>query len=368
MIRSGKEGREFLKELERQPNKFVFGMEKPIFYSVLALITPMQRDSETGKKIAQSHILILDLPGRGKTAIFVYLSSAMKAKIGKIEGRADMMPNELTGGEKIDLVTGKRTLFKGPLHSHVFFFDETTRTPSRGQSVLLGPMDGGHVLMNKTDEETGFINSVPFPLYPIPGDRKNRNYFIAMATANPLEFEGTFPMSEALKERFVYSFSLGLPSREEEMKVTAENVSNKEVEVVGNLSDIMDINEMVETIKLSSKALEYRQRLMENSRPKSRDIIDYGSTRRRYASGNLVEYIEKYVDCGCSTRRNFHMEAAAKAWAFMRGEKEIATVEDMKAIAPITMEHVILLSPATVGDSISAREVVKKIIDETEVP
>ncbi|MBI2062601.1 MAG: MoxR family ATPase [Candidatus Yanofskybacteria bacterium] len=363
------EGRMLLGEVERQPNEFVFGVKKAIFNTVLALATPVARDGDFGKEYAQAHVYLLDLPGRGKTAILRYLSVAIRAKLGRVDGRADTLPSDLTGYEHVDRVTGVRTLLKGPLHSNIFFNDEINRTPPKGQSPMLGGMEGGYVIMNVSNTKTGELEAKRFSLYPISDDpNEKRMFFICLATANPIEFEGTYPLSEAQKERFTYGIRMGLPDRESEMMIRPWNVAGKKVKVVMDLATLLDIQDMVKQIRLSMAADEYVMRLIENSRPYSQDLEEWGKIRPRKATPGLVDFVNRYVVSGCSPRRNFHMVGAAQAFAFMRGEDEIATVDDVRAIASITMEHVILLQPRAEGDGVTARNVVQKIIDETFLP
>ncbi len=362
------EARKLLKKLEEQPNKFVFGVRRAIFNCVLAMITPIARDSQLGKEHAQAHVYLLDLPGRGKTAVLNYLSAAVKAKLGRIDGRPDLMPSDLTGYEYLDRHSGARTLLKGPLHSNIFFFDEINRTPPKGQAVMLGAMEGSQVTMYMTEKETKQLDAKAFPLYPISDDpNEKRIFFICMATANPIEFEGTYPLSEAQKERFTYSFRMGLPDRQNEMRIRPWNVAKERVETVMDLTTLLDIQEMVRQVQFSDAADEYVMRLLENSRPYSHDFQEFGQTLPRKATGHLVQFVDKYVASGCSPRRNYHLIGAAQAMAFMNNKERVA-VEHVKAIAPITMEHVILLQPRAEGDGVSAKAVVQKIIDETVVP
>src|SRR3989338_1042949 len=363
------EGRMLLREVEKQPNKFVFGVKGAIFNTVLALVTPIARDGDLGKEYAQAHTYLLDLPGRGKTAILKYLSAAITAKLGRIDGRADTLPSDLTGYEHVDRFTGTSTLLKGPLHSNIFFDDEINRTPPQGESPMLGGMEGGYVIMNVTNIKTGELEAKRFPLYPISDDpNETRMFFICLATANPIEFEGTYPLSEAQKERFTYGIRMGLPDRENEMMIRPWNVAGKKVETVMDLATLLDIQDIVKQIRLSQAAEEYVMRLIENSRPYSQDLEEWSKIKPRKATRELVDFINRYVISGCSPIRNFHIVGAAQAFAFMRGENETATVDDVRAIAPITMEHVILLQPRAEGDDITPRKLVQKIIDETILP
>ena len=191
------EGRLIIKEVARQPKRVIFGIDKPLDYSVMALITPLLRDGPLGKEFSQAHVYLLDKPGRGKTAAFTYISAAVRAKFGRVNGQCDTLPREFTGEERVDRVTGIRTLFKGPLFSNIFFFDEITRTPPMGQAPFLGAMEGAHVQMFVTHTDMGKprIEAKLFPLYPISDDPDEKDfYFIVFGTANPIEYEGTFSM------------------------------------------------------------------------------------------------------------------------------------------------------------------------------
>lgn len=365
------EARKLIEKVEEQPNKFIFGAKRPISNCVLALITPIPRDGKKGKEYAQAHVYLLDKPGRGKTATFNFLSAGVGAMHSRVDGRPDMMPSDLTGYEDVDRHTGIRTVFLGPLHSNVFFMDEINRTPSKGQAILLGAMEGGNVIMYVTDLDTKRKQAKAFPLYPISKDlSETRMFFIVFATANPIEYEGTYNLSEAQKERFTYSFRMGLPDRESEKRIRARNLVGKQVEEVMDLVTLLEIQDMVKEIELSDQASEYIQRIVENSRPYSQDEEDYGYSVKRYDQNDLVEYVNDYVTNGCSPRRDLHLEAATKAYRFRygRGDDRVATVDDVKAILPLTMEHVILLQPKSLGDNVTTKKVVERIIDGTIVP
>ncbi len=372
------EARKLIRALKAQPEKFLFGLNKAIFNAVLALVTPIAKDGPMGKEWAQAHTLVSDVPGTGKTAMFNYLAAAMKAKLGRVDGRPDLMPSDFTGREERDKFSGIRTLLKGPLFSNIFFADEVNRTPPKSQAPMLGGMEGAHVIINQTDEKNGIIEAKAFPLYPIPDD-PTRMFFIVFATMNPIEFEGTYPLSEAQLERFTYRFVMGAPSREEEMMIRFENVVGKKVEVVMSLGDLLDIQEMTKKIRLSDEANELIMRYLQNSRTHAQDEREFGKIQNRFAPRNLTDFVDQYVTSGCSRRRNFHMQGATLGYRLMRlllsdddpiesMDNVIATVDDVKAIAPLTMEHVILLEPKSLGDDVTTKKVVKRIIKETPMP
>ena len=372
------EARKLIRALKAQPEKFLFGIQGAVFNSILSLVTPIAKDGPTGKEWAQAHTLVSDVPGTGKTALFNFLSAGLNAKLGRIDGRPDLMPSDFTGREERDKFTGIRTLLKGPLHSNILFADEGNRTPPKSQAPLLGAMEGGHVYMNTTNEKEGLIESKAYPLYPIPDD-PNRMFFIVLMTMNPIEFEGTYPLSEDQMERFTYRWGMGAPSREDEMKIRFENVVGKKVEVVMNLGELLDIQEMAKKIKLTGEANELIMRYLQNSRTHAQDLREFDKVQKRFASKGLVDFVNEYVTSGCSRRRNYHMQGATLGYRLMRlllsddkpiesMDNVVATVDDVKAIAPLTMEHVILLEPRSLGDDVTTKKVVRRIIDETPMP
>jgi len=372
------EARRLIRALKAQPEKFLFGLNKAIFNAVLALVTPIAKDGPMGKEWAQAHTLVSDVPGTGKTALFNYLSAGLNAKLGRVDGRPDLMPSDFTGREERDKFSGIRTLLKGPLFSNILFADEINRTPPKSQAPMLGAMEGGHVIMNVTNEKEGLIESKSFPLYPIPDDPK-RMFFIVFATMNPIEFEGTYPLSEAQLERCTFRWGMGFPTKEEEMKIRFENVVGKKIEVVMNLGELLDIQEMAKKIRLSDDANELIMRYLQNSRTHAQDERVFGKIQKRFASKGLVDFINQYVTSGCSPRRNFHMQGASLGYRLLRLllsddrpieniDNIVVTVDDVKAIAPLTMEHVILLEPRSLGDDVTTKKVVRRIIEETPMP
>ncbi len=372
------EARKLIRALKAQPGKFLFGLEGAISNAVLALITPIAKDGPRGKEWSQAHTLVSDVPGTGKTALFNYLAAGLSAKLGRVDGRPDLMPSDFTGMEMRDKFTGTRTLLRGPLFSNIFFADEINRTPPKSQAPMLGAMEGGHVIINITDEKKGVIEPTSFPLYPIPSD-PNRMFFIVFATMNPIEFEGTYPLSEAQMERCTYRWGMGFPSKKEEKMIRFENVVGKKIEVVMGLDDLLDIQEMAKNIRLTDEASELIERYLQNSRTYAQDLRVFGKVQERFAPKSLTDFINQYVTSGCSPRRNFHMQGAALGHRLLRlflGDDKlienmdniVATVDDVKAIAPLTMEHVILLEPKSLGDDVTTKKVVRRIIDGTPMP
>jgi MoxR-like ATPase len=359
------EARELITRVMDQPKKFLFGVDKAIENTVLAMFTLVPRDGDGKKELAQAHVYLNDRPGVGKTALLRYLSYSVGAKCSFISGRSDMMPSDIVGGEIMDRATGKRFFVPGPVHSNILLFDEINRTPPKGQAPLLSALEGGFVDARRIDQESQELVSEKFPLYRISPDDE-RLYFLVMATANPIESEGTYPLSEAEKERFTVSFKMGLPPREEEKKIRLAHVYSRrgiEVENVMGLSEVLEVaHTILESITVSDSAHEYIMRLIENSRPRE----DKGH-KREFADSFLRNYVDMYVRAGNSPRRNFHVEAMARTLAFFRGRDRV-TVDDIKEVALLTMSHTILLDPLARGDNVSTDDIVQNILLHTKVP
>lgn len=371
-VRDPEEGRALMKRVMEQPKKVLFGVDSAIFWSTLAVFTLVPRDGDKGKEEAQAHIYINDVPGTGKTALIRALAAAIDAKSFIFPGRADCLPSDITGGQILNKITGRYFLFKGPIFCNMFLFDEINRAAPKAQAPMLGALEGGFVVINVADPALGIVEAKKFSLYPISdAPDETRIFFMALATANPIESEGTFTLSEAQRERFTFSFRIGYPPREEEKKIRAKVVRGVTIEKVINLGEVLDIAYMIlDTVKTPLSVDEYIQRLMENSRPHgvyqdSANGQAYASSRQ-YADQELNKFIDEYIKMGLSPRRNFHLEAAARTYAFYHG-RNVVTVDDVKAVAPVTLPHPFLLHPWAKTSGVTIYEVVRRLVEWTQI-
>src|SRR3989344_3304508 len=133
------EARRLIRALKAQPEKFLFGLNKAIFNAVLALVTPIAKDGPMGKEWAQAHTLVSDVPGTGKTALFNYLSAGLNAKLGRVDGRPDLMPSDFTGREERDKFPGFRIVLRAPFSSTIFFANKFNEPPPRVRRLCLEP-------------------------------------------------------------------------------------------------------------------------------------------------------------------------------------------------------------------------------------
>ncbi|MDP2598902.1 MAG: MoxR family ATPase [Candidatus Liptonbacteria bacterium] len=351
--------------IKAQPKKWLFGMDHAIDVAMLGLFTRVPFTAQGRKELGQAHMLWLDVPGVGKTDLVRALSFAIDASSQFIGGNPEMMPREIVGSEIYVQALGKFFLRKGPIFSNIILFDELNRTHPKAQAMFLQAMEERIAILEETDVVKGDFRKIEFPLFPIKGGPKR--FFWVLATANPIENLGVYKVPEAQLDRFTFSYSIGHPPREEEKKIRTDNVlsdvggKRKEIEKVVDLCEVLEICDLIrETVPDPKRGPdEYIMRIIENSRP--------GRESRESATDELKEYIDTYVLEGVSPRSNFHFAEGCRTQAFMSSRSYIS-LEDVKFIAPLVMAHRIILSPKALSGHITAKDVVKKILENTEVP
>ncbi len=375
-----KKARGIINAITKEVQKRLIGIEPAIERSIMALYTLVPFTSyKEEKTYGQAHIILIDEPGRGKTDLMRTLASTIGARSGLILGHPEMMTGEIIGTE-VNKGAGKFFLRKGPIFNHILLYDEISRTHPKGQASFLQAMEERLVVLEKTDVEKGEMRNVVFPLLPLDPDSDDPDqelFFWVMATANPVEQEGTYGLPEAQLDRFTISFQIGLPPRYKEKQVRSENLVSKDKEQrkihqICDLETVLEISNMiVDIVETSETANEYIMRLVENSRPFNQE--------RKFGSDELYRFVDENVlapeksaagkrGCGgLSTRANIHFQAIARTHAFFRGRSFIS-VEDINAMAHPVMDHRILLKPEAIGGEITKHQVAQKIVEGTEVP
>lgn len=292
--------------------QFLQGKEKAIELCILCLL-------------AKGHLLIEDLPGIGKTTLALSLAKVLGLSFGRIQGTSDLLPSDITGTSVYNKSTGKFEFHKGPIFNHIVLIDEINRTPPKTQSALLEPMEEGQVTV---DGQT----------YPLPQP------FFVIATQNPIEYYGTYPLPEAQLDRFLFKISIGYPPREVERKILK----------IGSLKEALISLESI----LSEEEILNMQREVKNQIYVSEKILDY-----------LLDLIEKtrksaYLLAGLSTRGALSLLLAAKARAYFY-KRDFVIPEDLKEIAPYSLPHRLIFKEEYKSLS---KEIVKEIIESTKVP
>lgn len=361
-----KDALEVVSRIKEQPKKLLFGIDPVIDRTLISLFSLVPYTGSNGEKLlGQAHLLYISFPGRGKTDLMRSIAFSIGAKSAFVSGEPMMETKQLTGGSFYVQPLGKFFQTRGPLFTNVFLFDEINRSPPKVQAPTLQAMEERFVPLDKIDLEKGTMEVELHPLFPISDNPKDKDelFFWFLATANPIEQEGTYPFSEASLDRFSFSLDIKLPPREEEKKIEHESVKGKKISKVVDLADVLQISRLIANgVEINDNVKEYIMRLIENSRPKSEEP----DNPREWSDPSLRAFIDDNIDAGTSPRTNYHFKAGVKTRAFMMG-REYAKVEDVRYIASMVMPHRIIFSKYADND-LTKKMVVDKILNGTKVP
>jgi MoxR-like ATPase len=285
--------------------------------------------------LADGHILLEGVPGLAKTLSINTLAEVMQAEFSRIQFTPDLLPADLLGTSIYDAKKGRFTTKRGPIFANLLLADEINRAPAKVQSALLEAMQERQVT----------IGGETMPL-PLP--------FLVLATQNPIEQEGTYPLPEAQLDRFMLKVKVGYPTKQEELDIIDRMTSGLRpiVRKVGTLEMVMEARRLVGEIHVSDKIKRYIV-----------DIVFATRNPREYGLNELAELIA----FGASPRASIYMTLAAKAHAFLK-KRAYVMPEDVKAIAPDVLRHRVLVSYEAEAEEISVEEIIKKILIGIKVP
>ena len=285
--------------------------------------------------LANGHVLLEGVPGLAKTLAIKTLSSLIDAKFSRIQFTPDLLPADVIGTMVYSVKNEKFEVKKGPIFANFILADEINRAPAKVQSALLEAMQERQV--------------------PI-GDRTFTldNPFMVLATQNPIEEEGTYPLPEAQVDRFLMKVIIGYPSREEEKLIVRQNIAaiKHNVEALVKPEEILEIRKIVEQIYIDEKIERY--------------IVDIVFATR-FPSDYGLNDLTSIISFGASPRASISMAIAARAYAFLKGRGYVIP-EDVRAICHDVLRHRIGLSYEAEANNISADEVVSQILDKIAVP
>ncbi len=280
------------------------------------------------------HILLEGVPGLAKTTAVKTLAQTIDAHYKRIQFTPDLLPADLLGTQIYQPKTEEFVIKKGPLFANIILADEINRAPAKVQSALLEAMEERQIT----------IGGKTFPL-----DQP----FMVLATQNPIEQEGTYPLPEAQKDRFVFKLKISYPSKAEEKRIL-QKVSNNHVPVnpVIHPDEILAARKVFETIYIDENLQDYIVNLVSATRfPK-----DYG-----------LESLAPMIQFGASPRASIFFNRLSKAYAFMQGRGYVVP-HDIKSIGLDILRHRIILTYEAEAENITTDEVLKKIFDTVEVP
>ncbi len=285
--------------------------------------------------LGDGHVLLEGVPGLAKTLSIKTLSDAIDTKFRRIQFTPDLLPADLIGTMIYNPQKGEFSVKKGPVFANIILADEINRAPAKVQSALLEAMQERQVTIGdstyKLDEP-----------------------FLVMATQNPIEQEGTYPLPEAQVDRFMLKLRITYPSPAEEREIMDRMTVGKPIQVdkVISPADIVKARKVVSEIYVDDKVKEY--------------IINIVFATREPEKYGLSE-IKNLIAYGASPRATIYLNIAAKAHAFIRGRGYI-TPEDIKAIGPDVLRHRVIVTYEAEAEEKTSDEIVKKVFDTIEVP
>ena len=284
--------------------------------------------------LSGGHALVEGVPGLAKTLAVRSFAAAINASFRRIQFTPDLLPADLIGTLIFNPRDASFTPRKGPIFAQVILADEINRAPAKVQSALLEAMQERQVTIGDTT-------------YPLPEP------FLVMATQNPIEQEGTYPLPEAQIDRFMLKLRVDYPSRADEREILERVAIQRPqtVERVVDASDILESRRAVSMVYVDERIKEYIVNLVFATRKPKDFGVDIGS---------LVEY-------GASPRATIYLVLAAQAHAFIRGRGYV-TPEDIKAIGPDVLRHRVILSYEAEAEEVTAEEIIRRVFDAVPVP
>jgi MoxR-like ATPase len=285
--------------------------------------------------IANGHILVEGVPGLAKTTAVKTLARVINTGFRRIQFTPDLLPADLTGTQIYLPATGQFTIKKGPIFSNIILADEINRAPAKVQSALLEAMQERQVTIG----ETTLALAEPF---------------LVMATQNPIEQEGTYPLPEAQVDRFMLKIKVNYPNREEELKIM-ERISlggTPEVETVISPADILRFRQVANRIYIDEKLKGY--------------IVDLVLATRDPQAYKVPD-LKRLIQYGVSPRASIYLNQVARAYAFLRGRGYV-TPQDVKIMAPDIFRHRLILSYEAEAEELDTDDVIRTLLDNIEVP
>ncbi|MDE6330450.1 MAG: MoxR family ATPase [Muribaculaceae bacterium] len=285
--------------------------------------------------LANGHVLLEGVPGLAKTLAIKTLATLVDAKYNRIQFTPDLLPADVIGTLIYSIKRETFEVKKGPIFANFVLADEINRAPAKVQSALLEAMQERQVTIG---EET-------FPL-----DKP----FLVMATQNPIEQEGTYPLPEAQTDRFLLKVVIGYPTREEEKEIIRQNIASslEEINAVVSRDEITEVQKIVGKIYIDEKIENY--------------IVDIVFATREPSKYGLND-IDDLIEYGASPRASISLAKASRAYAFLQGRGYVIP-EDVRAVCHDVMRHRIGLSYEAEANNISSDEVITSILDKVQVP
>lgn len=315
-----------VQEVEGQFSRIVVGQKEVLAQLLTALL-------------AGGHCLMIGLPGLAKTLMVETLSRILDLKFKRIQFTPDLMPSDIVGSDvlEVDEETGAKSFrfIKGPIFTNMLLADEINRTPPKTQAALLEAMQ----------EHQVSVSNQRFPL-PAP--------FFTLATQNPLEQEGTYPLPEAQLDRFMFNILVEYPDAEEEEQIVLATTGERDTSVHQVLTGarLVELQQLVRRLPVSRHVVKYATRLARATRPKDR---------------LAPEYIQLHVACGAGPRAAQYLVLGAKAHAVLAGRLNVAC-DDVRALAAPILRHRIFTNFTADSEGITPDDLIQRLLLNVEEP
>lgn len=274
------------------------------------------------------HSLLIGVPGLAKTLLIKTISDVLDLSFNRIQFTPDLMPSDITGSEILDEQRNFK-FSKGPLFANIILADEINRTPPKTQAALLEAMQEKNVTV------AGQNHPLPKP-------------FFVLATQNPIEQEGTYPLPEAQLDRFMFNIVLDYPSLEEEINIVKQTTSdhNPQVNKIIGGKDILAFQSLVRKVPIADNVMEYAVKLVNKTRPNT-------------PAAN--EFVNKYLNYGAGPRASQFLVLGAKCHGLIRG-KYSPDIEDVQAVANYVLRHRVVKNYKAEAEGISVEDIVQKLL------
>jgi MoxR-like ATPase len=308
-------------DLRTELGKIIVGQEAVIEELLIALF-------------CRGHALLVGVPGLAKTLLISTLSRTLGLSFNRIQFTPDLMPSDITGTEVIeeDKTTGGRMMrfVRGPIFANVILADEINRTPPKTQAALLEAMQEHQVTAG------GKQHRLPQP-------------FFVLATQNPIEQEGTYPLPEAQLDRFMFNIHVGYPSEEEEFQIVRLTTMNRTVDLKHVLSgeEVLSLQEIVRKVPVADHVIRY--------------ALQFSRLTRR-TEGNVPDFVNEFVAWGAGPRASQYLILAGKARALLKGRYHVST-EDIRQVAIPVLRHRVVTNFNAEAEGIKSDAIVKKLIE-----
>jgi MoxR-like ATPase len=281
------------------------------------------------------HVLLEGVPGLAKTLTVRTLAETIDTSFSRIQFTPDLLPADVMGTQIYDQSTGKFMVKKGPIFANIILADEINRAPAKVQAALLEAMQEKQVTIGGTTY-------------------KLEEPFLVLATQNPIEQEGTYPLPEAQVDRFMLKLRVGYPSREEEREIMRRMAGGHAIDVrhVATPEAILEARGRIADLYMDDRIVDY--------------IVDIVHATREPAAAGLKDLVP-LIEFGASPRATIALAQASRAHAFLRG-RAFVTPDDIKAIAPDVLRHRVLTTYEAEAEEVSSDEIVRRVLATVESP